>query len=429
VTIKPLGFLKGAVVIWFLVPAYYVLPGAGAAGSLPSVLGLLALVWWLLSRFALGNRETTGYSPVRWALFAWLGVVMLSWINAKLRVLTPLEASESDRSLLQILGLAGIALVAMDGLRSRKDIDALARAITWASMTMVVVAVIQFFAGVDLAQSLKPPGLLDNFNEAELGTRSIFTRPRGTTMHAIELGVVSAALVPIAYWAHRTKRTWQTLIPLAGLTFAAMISLSRSAVLAMVTAVVVLILAVSWRERLNLLVGGAICVVAAGLVVDGLVGTIRSLFSQAENDPSIQARIDRFPRVMELVADHPWFGRGFGTFTIQDGFLLDNEVQGTLITMGLLGLACLILFLLFVVAAAWRTGRGKSPDERIAGAALAATILGLSISSYTFDAFYYQILTNLLYLCIGMAGALWRVTAESNAPARVQLAVVPSGIT
>ena len=34
------------------------------------------------------------------------------------------------------------------------------------------------------------------------------------------------------------------------------------------------------------------------------------------------------------------------------------------------------------------------------------------MSSYTFDAFFYRILTGVLYLSIGMVGALWRIQAE-----------------
>ena len=51
------------------------------------------------------------------------------------------------------------------------------------------------------------------------------------------------------------------------------------------------------------------------------------------------------------------------------------------------------------------------------GTALAATILGLFISSYTFDAFFYRILTGVLYLSIGLVGAMYRITAPERAAA------------
>ncbi len=165
---------------------------------------------------------------------------------------------------------------------------------------------------------------------------------------------------------------------------------------------------------------GVMLVLAAGIGVNGLVGTIKSLFTQAGNDPSVQARVDRFPKVMALVAEHPWLGRGYGTYNIEDYFLLDNEIQRSLVEIGLIGVMVLILFVFFVVGVAWRTRRGMGPEERMAGVALTATILALFISSYTFDAFFYRILTSVLYLCIGLVGALWRITmAEARSSASI----------
>ena len=147
----------------------------------------------------------------------------------------------------------------------------------------------------------------------------------------------------------------------------------------------------------------------AGTLVNGLVGTIRSLFTGAEHDPSVQARLDRFPAVVELVAEYPWLGRGFGTYTPEDYFLLDNEIQKTAIESGLIGVAALVLFIVFVATVAWRT-RGTDESNRLLGTALAASILGIFISTYTFDAFFYKILMGLVYLCIGLVGAFWRLS-------------------
>ena len=199
-----------------------------------------------------------------------------------------------------------------------------------------------------------------------------------------------------------------------------MISLSRSAMVVMVAAGAVLLIAVTWWQRLTFLLVAGAFVVVAGVAVGGLVGTLRALVRDSPGDPSVVARQKRFPLVMELVSEYPLFGRGYGTFTIDDGFLLDNQIHALLITMGLLGVAALVLFIGFVVAVAWRTRQGAPPEQSIAGSALAATIVGLIVSTYTFDTFFYQILTNVLYLCIGMVGALWRVTSVETAssPAR-----------
>ena len=131
-----------------------------------------------------------------------------------------------------------------------------------------------------------------------------------------------------------------------------MISLSRSAVLAIAVAAVVLLIDASWRNRANLLGFGLVFVAACGVVVNGLIGTLTGMFSQASEDPSVQARLARFPRVLALVAENPLWGRGFGTYNIDEYFLLDNEIQKTVIETGFIGLTLLVVFIFFVVGVA-----------------------------------------------------------------------------
>jgi O-antigen ligase len=138
------------------------------------------------------------------------------------------------------------------------------------------------------------------------------------------------------------------------------------------------------------------------------------MFSEAEGDSSVQARANRWPRVLELVAERPLFGRGYGTYTNSADFLLDNQLQKTAIESGMLGLTALIIFLGSVIAVAYRTKH--SPRFRLAGGAIAAAITGLTVSLYTFDALFYRIFTCVLYVCIGLAGALWRVAQEESPP-------------
>ena len=418
--IRPIHFLGVFVAVVFVIPATLIVPGTGAAGSPSVVLGLVALGWWFISRFVFVEPGPNTSNPVRLALFAYLWIIVLCWTNGKQRVLTALEATQSDRGLIVLFGFAGIALLTMDGLRNREEINRLARMIAWGAFFMAMVGAVQFFFHVDPARWIKVPGLVSNNIDGGLDARSNFTRPRGTALHPIEFGVVSAALIPIAYWVRKSRRSWPWLMPLVGLCFAAMISLSRSAVLAIAVAAIVMLINATWRERANMIGYGVMLVLAAGIAVNGLVGTIKSLFTQAGNDPSVQARVDRFPKVMALVAEHPWLGRGYGTYNIDDYFLLDNEIQRSLVEIGLVGVMVLVLFVFFVVGVAWRSRRGVNSEERMAPVALTATILALFISSYTFDAFFYRILTGVLYLCIGLVGALWRISmAEVRSSASI----------
>jgi O-antigen ligase len=409
----PVHFFAIYLLLLFTIPSQLVVPGMGANGTPATVFALMGFGWWTISTLIPGEKEFRQFNPVRLGLAIYLGVVLLSWAVGKMRPLTPLEATTSDRALMAMFGLAGVALVAMDGLRS---MDEVARVVDWligCAMVMVTVGLIQFFFGYDLARNIRIPGLEYNAQIAEINMRSDFNRPRATAGHPIEFGVVSAALLPLAYWRASCRHSKRALIPIAALFLAAMVSLSRSAVLSFAILGIVMLVGVSWRQRVVMVAATIGGIVVAGTLVSGLVGTIRSLFTGVEHDPSVQARLARWPAVVELVSEHPWLGLGFGTYSPEDYFLLDNEIWQTTIENGLIGLAALVLFIVLVTTVAWRT-RGKDELSRLLGTALAATILGIFISTYTFDSFHFKILMGTLYLSIGLVGAIWRITAADR---------------
>jgi O-antigen ligase len=395
-----------------VIPARLVLPGFGSAGTPATLVGVLAFVSWG-SATLLGQRQFTGRNAVRTALLAYLWFALFSWTLGKTRTLTLNEKITSDRSFIVMLSLAGIALVAIDGLETREQVETVVRRMTYCAMFMVLMGTVQFFFSYDPTTLIRIPGLVVA-SSAQLGQRSNFNRPFGTTLHPIEYGVVAAALVPLAYWIARVERRRRAYFVAVALGFAAMTSLSRSAVLAIAVAVIVLIAGVSWRQRASIMAAGVVFIMFVGVTVKGLIGTLRNLFTTADNDSSVQARIDRIPKVMHLISEHPWFGRGFGTYNLDDYFLLDNQLQMSAIETGLIGIAVLVIFIGFVSLMSWRTRVGGDRGN-LPGTALAATILGLFISSYTFDAFFYRILTGVLYLSIGLVGAMYRITEPERA--------------
>lgn len=414
-TFGAIGFLSIYFALLFVLSAQLVVPGMGALGSPANLLGIFAFCWWVAATLA-GQREFVGPNPIRTALFCYLAVVLLTWTLGKTRPLSAIQATESDRAILTLLSLAGVALVAMDGIKSRAEVEKLVRWMMGCAMVMVFVGLVQFFLDFDLSISFRPPGLEFNADAHIIEKRSSFNRPHGTALHPIEFGVVSAALVPMAYWMARIRRTAIGYIPLAAVAVAAMTSLSRSAVLAAAVVGLALLAGSSWKHRIVMVVTSGIFVIVVDTLVDGLVGALESLFTSAGTDPSVLARIDRIPRVLQLISEHPLLGRGFGTFTIEDDFLLDNEIQKTMIETGYIGAATLVAFIFFVAIIAWSTRVGDEA-ARLPGMALVGTILGLFISSYTFDAFFYRILTGVLYVCIGLVGALYRIGAAERAAA------------
>jgi hypothetical protein len=82
--------------------------------------------------------------------------------------------------------------------------------------------------------------------------------------------------------------------------------------------------------------------------------------------------------------------------------------------MGIVGLALTAVLLLLGVGVALCIRSLPGADEATGhlGRSVAASIAALGISLVTFDAFHYRILTGTLFLLLGVAGALWRLTSD-----------------
>jgi O-antigen ligase len=401
----------------FTIPARLVVPGFGAAGPPASLLGvalfgvvLMGMVHSAHEDEDVGRRESIWTTPIPILLVCWSAVLLVTWIVGKSSALSPLAASNSDRALLTFISLSGVALYIIQRVRTWEAIGQTVDLLLVGAMFMCSIGIVQFYTARDFSQLLRLPGLVENTRSfSSVPTRAGFNRPFGTALHPIEFGVVSASLVPIAIWrAGDVRGTWRW-VAVAMLGFAAMASLSRSAVLALGIGMVVMFIGATWRQRANLAVSGVVFLLAATAVVPGLVDALRTLFASLESDPSVQARVNRTDEVLRLIAEHPWLGRGFGTFSNEEYLLLDNEIQKFAIETGVIGVAALAVFTVGVIWTAWISAR-TGPRAKGLATALSASILGVMISWYTFDAFFYRILMGLLFINIGLVGSLWRLT-------------------
>lgn len=401
----------------FAVPAHLVLPGFGAAGAPASLLGvmmlvLLAIGWVRSEGVHTSDVRRTRVNPIVVAVSCYFFVLLAFWVNGRLHALTSLASAKSDRSLLAVVSLVGVALFVIARVRTFHAAVRLVDGLLLGTAFMCGIGLVQFFLSRDLSTMLRLPGLASLRGSSGIGTRSIFNRPFGTALHPIEFGVVAAAMVPVAWWRARNGTRWHWVV-LGAIALSAMTSLSRSAILTLAIGVLVLLIGSDARDRALIVAGGCAFVVAAGSAVPGLVGTLRSLFQQAENDPSVQARLDRTPEVLRLIAEYPWFGRGFGTFTPEEYLLLDNEIQKMAIEIGLVGVALFIGFITTILwCAAHVAPRLRDTPVDGLGLALSASILGIVVSFYTFDAFFYHILTSMLFVNIALVGVIWNLAHE-----------------
>lgn len=405
----------------FVLPARLVVPAMGAAGRPALLLGIGLLGWWVLS-WAVPSWAPRGRQPVRIALLVWAGVVVLAYLAGLNRGLPGTELSGADRGLLTVAALVGLALFAVDGIPSRRRLDTLLKRLVMAGVFLAVTGHLQFFLGFNVSPLITLPGLELNAGLIGLSERGEgdLLRVAGTSSHPIEFGVTLSMILPLAIHyalsvAGGLKRLayWGAVAVIAS---AIALSISRAGIVAVAASLILLAVVWGWRARANAAFFGAIGLVAMRSAIPGLLGTIRALFTNFGNDPSIQGRQDDYPIVLGYVFKRPWFGRGVGTFLPEEYILLDNQYLMTLVTTGIVGLLALLGLFVTGYVLARRVAKSERPaSTRQLGQAIAAGIGAGVVASVTFDSLAFPQFSGTLFLLLGCAGALWRL-ADDEAP-------------
>lgn len=402
-----------------LIPAWQVLPGLAAIGRPATVLGLVATGGWVISKVH-PRLLVTGPQPLRWAGAIYLAAMMLSYAAGFRRGLPPLEANAADRTMVVVLAFIGLALVCADGVANRARLDELLRIMVGLGAAMAVIGHIQFATWFDPVTLIQLPGLVDHTEATGARGRGAgFFQVASTASHYIEFSTVMALLVPIAIHAARFSRTPLTrqVAAVCGLLIAAAvpITLSRTGMVGLSVAMLVMACFWGWRMRFNMAVLAAGMTAALIVLRPGLLGTIRSLFVFAGSDPSVQGRTEDYGPAFDYVAEHPWFGRGIGTFIPTLYRFIDNDWLVHLITVGFVGTAAYAGWHLTAIAlAAIAYRRAGREEDRQLCAALIAGLIAAMVVAFFFDALAFSTHATVLSILTGAAGAMWRFTHPSR---------------
>ncbi|MGH3870119.1 MAG: O-antigen ligase family protein [Pseudonocardiaceae bacterium] len=379
----------------------------------------LSLVW-MASWFCV-NFIPAGFQPVRWLVTAFFVTAVLAYAVGYTRGLSEAEARGSDRHLILIIAMCGLALVLADGAPDRRTLDAVLLRLTYFSGIMAAIGAIQALFRVNPINYIQIPGMRVNATLVGIGERGDqdLARVAGTASHFIEFGVVLAVVSPIAVHyalqsvgrAQQIRRWGLTFLIASGVPF----SISRSAVLSLAVGLGILAVAWTWRTRIFALIIGVVATVTFRVLQPGILGTIFSLFKNAKYDPSVQHRTDDYPIVEGYFSDRPWFGRGLATFLPRQYILLDNEFLVTLICGGLVALTAFVM--LFV--GGYFVGRsirhhGIDNSTRHLGQALAASLVAAFVATGTFDAMSFPTFVGVLFLLLGATGALFRLRRTTD---------------
>jgi polysaccharide biosynthesis protein PslJ len=401
-----------------IIPARLVVGPLGGAGSPAQMLGVAMAVWWFLSRVAsFGSREP--FNPVARAALLVLASVGASYVAANIRWTTALEASAAQRGVISAVALCGMALFAAEKIGRRADLDSLIRQFVLIVAGLGVFGLVQFVTRERFIEYISIPGLTANSDISSLEARGPFLRPAATLVHPIEYGAVLTMALPLALHLAlhggergRIHRWW----PTVSIALAIPMALTRSAILSAAVALVILLPTWprTWRRRAYaVLVVGTL---SLNVLVPGLVGTLRGMFSTIVDDPSANSRTDSYSAAFEFISRAPVFGRGFRTF-MPDYRILDNQYLLSAIETGLVGLATLIVLIATAIGCAVlarrRTSDASTRDLAIAlAAAMASAASGIAL----FDQFSFMAAAGCLFVLAGFCGALYRFAPPRPEP-------------
>ncbi len=406
----------------FFLPGWLRISALGEAGR-PSILfGVALFGWWVISRIA-PTLTPRNRQPLHFFVWIYLIAFLSAVVAAYGRGLTFDEMSGMERRILTMLSMVGVLLVAADGVRDRRRVTTLLRRIVLFAVFPAIVGALQFALELDLSIKINVPGLEQGPIPWQR-SRGNYVRSWGTSLHAIEFGVVMAMLMGIAvHLALHAKLSFErhlmwTLAGLYGVV--GVFANSRTQMVAV--ACVMLPLVAAWRANWRIRAGvvAAAAIAAMTMLIPGLISGLVDLFLNIGSDESAEAREVDYPVVFEQIADRPWLGVGPGTRGVTEenvaetaGNLLDNDWLGTLLTQGIIGVIALALLYFGALSLARRVYRwGYDEEWRHLGALLFGIIIAAMATSYLFDAFYYSQFTALTFTAIGLAGAAYRINRE-----------------
>jgi O-Antigen ligase len=402
-----LGFLD-------LMPAALIVPGMTDLGRPALIIGVLMFCWWMLVR--LNPRLTViGPQPIRWVILVYWISILTSYAVGYMRGLSAIEVNGANRALFYAAAFTGAILMVADGVPNWDRFMTLLRVFVYCGAFMAVVGLIQFIVKIDVTQYLKVPGLQVHGLESDFSERGAALRVASTAFHYIEFSCVAATTLPFAvhFAMHSpTLKQRRRFLILALLLGAAVpVTISRTGMLALVAVILVLLPGWDWRQRYNFL-GLTIVMIGVLMVVKpGLLGTIRDLFTNANQDTSVTARTGRYGMVGHYFAQAPWLGRGTGTWIPPQYQILDNYWFTFALDNGIVGVAALgAVHITAITLAVIARRRATNPADRHLCTVLITSQLVALLVAATFDSLSFTTYSMTLAVTIGACGTVWRFT-------------------
>ena len=396
------------------IPARLIVPGMTDLGRPGLVVGFLLFLWWVVTRFS-PNLVMSGPQPIRWAFFAFFGVLLVGYAVGFLRGLTTMESNAADRTMLYFCVFGGAALTAADGLPNWVRLRALLKVLVVSATFVAAFGVVEYLVHRDLSDYLAIPGLQGKGWMPTLEERGSGVRVVSTTSHYIEMAAYLALVLPFAIhfavFSRNPRRRWMAVVAAAVIAAGIASTISRTGIIAMVIMFMALVPLWTWRMRYNMAAFVTILFAGAVAASPGLIYSVLHLFDNPTQNSSITVRYARYPLAFKYIGERPWLGRGTGTWVAPQYQIMDNQWLETLLSNGFVGAFAYAALHITAITVAWMALK-RSPEREVrhlCAALISTQFMGLVVAA-TFDSLAFLTFATTLGLMVGLCGTVWRLT-------------------
>lgn len=313
--------------------------------------------------------------------------------------------------------------------RSRALVDAMVGTLVLGGAAVGVFALIEARTGWNVFNELARVPLLETARLPEETSRGGRLRVFGSAQHPIALGATLAVIFPLSLYLAKRSGRWIWWVPAALLVLGAFSTVSRTSVLMLAVAGLVL-LALRPREMRRLVIPALIAVpLIVHLALPGTMGSLQSAFFPegglvAEQQEAAGQRgagrvADLGPALSEY-AETPLVGQGYGTRIVMPGGgglenadILDNQWLKSLLEVGIVGVVAWVWLFWIAVVRLGRAARGDPSADGWLPAALAASIAAFAAGMLTFDAFSFIQVTFLFFVLLALGACTLRLRGEA----------------
>lgn len=312
----------------------------------------------------------------------------------------------------------------------------LVTALVWCGTVVAVLSVFERVTRINVFHRLEfflPLNLIAADGES---FRAGGYRSFGSSQHPIALSVMFCILIPLAIYLARygrwpknewTRRLVYSIVTIV-LMMGVLVAVSRTAVIVLGIMFLLTLLLRPWLG-ITLFALGIPALAIGAAAVPKVFGTlilsfldIDGLIASQQTSPGFRGAgrlADLGPSLIQA-SQYPFFGTGLGSRIVvgeeQNAYILDNQVLGTLLEVGAVGVLGLAIFILapLVMLGAWAfTTARDEPRWAMLAFALFLSGAGYATALFFYDAFGFM-QTFFVYSMLLAAGA-WLLTASPPA--------------